>query len=98
MRKDLVSSGRVYVLIAVMGLWGTVIGARLFYLQVVQSADFRERADRQQKKTIPIVPPRGSILDRNWNPLAVSVQVKSVYGVHAKVEDIQATSKVLSSI
>ena len=98
MKKDLVSSRRVYVLIAVMGLWGAVIGTRLFSLQVVQSAYFRKRADSQQKRTIPIVPPRGSILDRNGNALAVSIQVKSVYGVHAEIEDIDATAKTLSSI
>jgi len=98
MKKDLVFSRRVYILIAVMGLWGTVIGARLFFLQVIQSAFFRARADGQQKQTIPIVPPRGAIFDRKGNALAVSVQVKSVYGVHAEVKDVDATAKTLSAI
>ena len=52
MKKEQFLSGRVYLLIAVMGLWGTVIGARLYFLQVVQYGSYRERADEQQQKTI----------------------------------------------
>jgi hypothetical protein len=44
MKKEQFLSRRVYLLISVMGLWGTVIGSRLYFLQVVKSADFRDRA------------------------------------------------------
>jgi len=98
MKKDLVLSRRVYVLVAVMGLWGAVIGARLFFLQVVQSSAFRERADDQQQNVISITPPRGAIFDRKGNTLAVSVQVKSVFAEPPKIKDVVATSKVLASI
>ena len=49
MRKDKSLSRRVYILIAVMGFWGTAIGARLYFLHVVHSADYKERAERQQQ-------------------------------------------------
>jgi cell division protein FtsI (penicillin-binding protein 3) len=98
MKKDPVLLRRVYVLIAVLGLWGTVIGARLYFLQVVQSVDYRQRADDQQQKTINLAPPRGSILDSNGNALAVSVPVKIIYGRPGEIADIPATSKVLATI
>jgi cell division protein FtsI (penicillin-binding protein 3) len=98
MKKDPILLKRVYILIAVMALWGTVIGARLYFLQVVQSGSYRERADKQQQKTVTIIPPRGSILDRNGNPLAVSVPVKSIFARPGEIADVDATAKVLAAI
>ena len=98
MKKDPVLLRRVYVLIAVMGLWGTVIGARLYFLQVVQSASYRERADDQQQRTIRIIPPRGSILDSNGNALAISVPVKTIFARPKEIADVVAAAKALSAI
>jgi cell division protein FtsI (penicillin-binding protein 3) len=98
MKKDPILLRRVYVLIAVMGLWGTVIGARLYFLQVVQSGSYRERADEQQQKAVTIVPPRGSILDSNGNPLAVSVPVKTIFARPGEISDVDAAAKTLSAI
>jgi cell division protein FtsI (penicillin-binding protein 3) len=81
-----------------MGLWGTVIGARLYFLQVVQSRSFRERADEQQQKTITIIPPRGSILDSNGNALAVSVPIKTIFARPREIADVVAAAKALSAI
>lgn len=98
MKKDPVLLRRVYVLIAVMGLWGTVIGARLYFLQVVQSDSYSKRADDQQQKTITIIPPRGSILDSNGNALAVSVPVKTIFARPREIADVVAAAKALSAI
>jgi cell division protein FtsI (penicillin-binding protein 3) len=83
-----------------MGLWGTVIGARLFFLQVVESADFRNRASGQQQKTIDIMPPRGVIYDRNKNELAASIKVKSVFASPKEIpaRERAATAKTLAAI
>jgi len=81
-----------------MGLWGTVIGARLYFLQVVQSDTYRERADDQQQKTITIKPPRGSILDSNGNALAVSVPVKTIFARPTEIADVVEAAKALSAI
>ena len=98
MKNDPVLLRRVYVLIAVLGLWGTVIGARLYFLQVVQSGTYRERANYQQQKTITISPPRGSILDSNGNALAVSVPVKILYAKPDEIADVVATANTLAAI
>jgi len=98
MKKDQFLSRRVYFLIAVMGLWGTVIGARLYFLQVVKSADFRVRAEGQQQHPHDIIPPRGVIYDRTGSELAASVKVKSVFAVPKEVEDLGATARALASL
>ena len=86
------------MLVAVMGLWGTAIGARLYFLQVHESAQFRERATKQQQQTLDISPPRGRIYDRNESELAASITVKSVFAVPSEVQNVENTARVLSSI
>src|SRR5437870_5585868 len=97
MKKDQSLSRRVYILIAVMGLWGTAIGARLYFLHVVHSADYKERAERQQQRTLEVSPRRGNIYDRNGNELAVSIKVDSVFVVPGEIENRKATAKTLAS-
>ena len=96
MKKNSSLSGRVYILIAVMGLWGTAIGTRLYFLHVVHSADYKERAERQQQRTLEVSPRRGNIYDRNGNELAVSIKVDSVFAVPDEIENRKAASKILS--
>src|SRR5262245_19484983 len=98
MKKISGLSGRVYILIAVMGLWGTAIGARLYFLHVVHSADYKQRAERQQQRTLEVSPRRGNIYDRNGNELAVSIKVDSLFAVPDEIEDAEKTAKKLSSV
>src|SRR5262249_11315824 len=89
---------RVYILIVVMALWGAGIAVRLYFLQVVHSADYGQRAQRQQQRTLEVSPRRGVIYDRNGNELAVSIKVDSVFAIPDEIEDIHATAKTLSSL
>ena len=73
--------GEFIVLIGAMVLWALVIGTRLYFLHVVHSADYRQRAERQQQRTLDVSPRRGVIYDRNGNELAVSIKVDSVFAV-----------------
>src|SRR5215831_11725546 len=98
MKRDQQVLRRVYFLISVMGIWGTVIGARLYFLQVVHSADLKLRAERQQQRTLDVSPRRGVIYDRNNNELAVSVKVDSVFAVPDEIKDPENSARVLSRI
>ncbi len=98
MKKDSSLSQRVYFLIAVMGLWGTVIGTRLFFLHVVHSADYRQRAERQQQRILDVSPRRGNIYDRNGNELAVSIKVNSVFAVPEEIDGLNRTAGALSKL
>src|SRR5262245_20293849 len=98
MKKDRYLSRRICILIAIMGLWGTAIGARLYFLHVVHSADYKERAERQQQRTLEVSPRRGNIYDRNGNELAVSIKVDSVFAVPDEIENRQATARTLARL
>ena len=81
-----------------MALWATVIGCRLFFLHVVHSADYKQRAERQQQRTLDLSPRRGVIYDRNGNELAVSVKVDSVFAVPDEIQNLDRTAKTLSAL
>ena len=87
---------RVFVLIGAMALWALVIGARLYFLHVVHSADYRQRAEHQQQRTLDVSPRRGVIYDRNGNELAVSIKVDSVFAVPGEIDNPAATASALS--
>src|SRR5437660_699364 len=89
---------RVYVLILIMALWAVAIGARLYFLHVVHSADYRQRAERQQQRTLELSPRRGVIYDRNGNELAVSIKVDSVFAVPDEIKNPDAAANTLSTI
>src|SRR5215468_12566687 len=98
MKRDSHLLRRVYLLITVMGIWGAVIGARLYFLQVVHSADLKLRAERQQQRALDVSPQRGVIYDRNKNELAISVKVDSVFAVPDEIQNPINTTKILSKI
>jgi cell division protein FtsI (penicillin-binding protein 3) len=98
MKKDSSLTRRVYVLLAVMGIWGAAIGIRLYFLHVVYSDEFKERAERQQQRTLDLSPRRGNIYDRNGNELAVSIKVDSVFAVPSEIDDPAPIAARLSSI
>ncbi len=98
MKIDKTLTRRFSLLIVVMALWAAVIGARLYFLHVVQSADLKQRAERQQQRVLDVSPRRGVIYDRNGNELAVSIRVDSVFAVPDEIENPLATAKKLSSL
>ncbi|MCA9667298.1 MAG: PASTA domain-containing protein [Myxococcales bacterium] len=62
----------------VFGLFSVIIW-RAYSLQVVDGKRMREMAEQQYLKQIQLPPRRGTIYDRHGAPLAVSVDVDSVY-------------------
>ena len=74
----------------------TLLGVRLYYLQVVKGDYYSERAENQRVRFIPIPAPRGAILDRNgkllvdsrptYNVVLSNEPLKSV-NVNERVED-----------
>jgi len=87
-----------------MGLWAAVIGTRLYFLHVVYSADYKQRAERQQQRTVEVSPRRGVIYDRNGSELAVSIKADSIFAVPDEIEDLKspgraaATARTLSAL
>ncbi|MBD2163263.1 penicillin-binding protein 2 [Calothrix membranacea FACHB-236] len=60
-------------------LMTSVIGVRLAYLQIVEGANHRKRAESNRVRMIPKQPERGNIFDRNGKLLASTRYSRSVY-------------------
>lgn len=74
------------------------IAGRAVYLQVYLAPQLQARADQQRQQVIKLAPQRGSIFDRNGDPLAVSLAAESLYADPALIKDPSATAHKLSSL
>lgn len=53
--------------------------ARAFWLQAVMRSEYAAMAVRQHRETVVVPAPRGTIFDRNGDPLAIGEQAMTVY-------------------
>ena len=83
---------RVWVPAAVLGLFALVILARLIQLQILQHDAYAAQAKAELQGQDVISARRGSILDRNGNVLAVSVDTWDVY-VNRRAWEVEADAK-----
>jgi cell division protein FtsI (penicillin-binding protein 3) len=89
---------RIRVLVWVAFIWAALILARLVQLQVVQHSKFAEMARDQQQKVEEIKAPRGAILDRYGQRLAMSLPAESVVVDPLRVPDLSVAADVLSKV
>ena len=80
-------------------LFGFVlIGCRLFYLQVFQSDAGAYQVQRQHQKSVMVQPDRGVIVDRHGHPLALNVDVPSVYVNSGSLKNPRQTAQALAPV
>lgn len=72
----------------------TILGVRLYYLQVVQGEHYMEKAENQRVRFIPIPAPRGAILDRNGKILVDSRPTYNVVLSNEPIKSIDVTERV----
>lgn len=87
---DGVGRGRLAVL---AGVWLCAFGlllVRMVDLQIVRAGALGRLAVRQQLESLRLPGRRGLILDRAGRPLAVNVEVDSVYAVPSAIDDPEA--------
>jgi cell division protein FtsI (penicillin-binding protein 3) len=72
------------------------VGVRLVWIQVVQASELAKTAQRQRTRDIVLPARRGSIFDREGQPLAVTSDAKTVYADPGAVEDATATASALA--
>ena len=82
---------RVMVLQGVVLFCFLLLGARLFYLQVIRHDDLLEQAENNRTAILPTVPNRGTILDRNGIVLANNYSAYTLEITPSKVKDLEAT-------
>src|SRR5687767_244472 len=71
-----------------------VLGARLYYLQVVKGDYYSERAENQRIRFIPIPAPRGAILDRNGKLLVDSRPTYNVTLANEPLKKIDVRERI----
>jgi cell division protein FtsI (penicillin-binding protein 3) len=71
---------RLYTVLMVLALASTALVVRAVDLQVVRKDFYQDQGDARYLRDIPIVVSRGTIFDRNGEPLAVSTPVESIWG------------------
>ena len=89
---------RLRIFAAFLVLWAAAVVGRLVQLQIVQGPRYRSRAQRQQERRIEVSGRRGAILDREGRPLAVSIEVPSVYAIPDEVENAPALADNLAPL
>ncbi len=76
-----------YILIFLVML---VIGARLWYLQIMNGSEYRQQAERNRLRFVRLQPPRGKILDRNGRLLAGVKPCFNICIVRKDVKNMEA--------
>lgn len=71
-----------------------ILGARLYYLQIVKGSYYTDRAESQRVRLIPIPAPRGAILDRNGKMLVDSRPTYNVVLSNEPLKSIQVSERV----
>jgi cell division protein FtsI/penicillin-binding protein 2 len=91
------SRARALVLLIVVSLLATTVGARLVWWQVVEHERLATMALHQlaQEQTLPAQ--RGEITDRNGELLATSVELQSVFVIPPSIEDPGLAAALLAS-
>jgi cell division protein FtsI (penicillin-binding protein 3) len=77
-------------------LWGGAIFYKLISLQVLHHKEYVRQARQHQEVVREIPAPRGTIFDRNGQPLAMSIPTESVYVNPKKVPDIGVAADLLA--
>ena len=89
---------RLAILAGLVLLWGGAIFGKLISLQVVHHREYQALARSRQELLIEIPAPRGTVFDRNGQPLAMSVPAESVHVNPLKVPDLDLGSEILSLV
>ena len=92
------SRARALVLLLVVVLVATGIGARLVFWQVLEQPHLAELASRQLAQHEELPAERGEITDVNGELLATSVELQSVFATPPTVRDPDATARAVAEV
>lgn len=74
-----------------------LVGLRLVWIQAIAAPKLSEKAFNQRLKDIELPPRRGTIYDREGEPLAVSIEAKTVFVSPNQIKDKEGVAKALES-
>jgi cell division protein FtsI (penicillin-binding protein 3) len=86
---------RLYFLAVGCTVWALIIAGQLFHLQILDHARLRKEAQKQSDRTVTLKPRRGSIVDRNDRPFAISVDAPSIFADPSAMRDRREAAQKL---
>jgi cell division protein FtsI (penicillin-binding protein 3) len=86
---------RVVLLTRAFLLWALILAGKLVHLHVWRHAELAAAARQQHNGTETIPAPRGKILDRTGQTLALSVPVESAFADPRDIDDIDSAAEQL---
>ncbi|MCB1023185.1 MAG: penicillin-binding protein 2 [Acidobacteria bacterium] len=89
---------RYMFIVAFFIFWIGAIGVRLVHLQVNQHDKFRKQALGQRRDVVETKMLRGTIFDRNERPIAMSVEVNSLYADPMEIDDVDDAAKKIGAV
>jgi cell division protein FtsI (penicillin-binding protein 3) len=92
------STNRLLILGISLAGWAAIVVLRLFQLQVLAHDKYERLGQAQQERLEPMDAPRGAILDRNGNYLAISSPSKFVVVNPARIPDKNIAAALLARI
>lgn len=89
-------SGRHLVLFLLFAAAFTAVAGRLVWVQAVAAPKYAEAALSQRLKDLELPARRGTIYDREGEPLAVSVDARTIYVAPNRIKDKEGTARALA--
>ena len=81
-----------------LAVWMVAVVARLYYLQIIQYISLLSRAQKQQQHTVRLAPERGTIFDRQMQPLAMTRAAESIFAAPAEILNRGMVANLLAAI
>lgn len=88
---------RLIILLLFSLIFSFLLLGRVFWIQFVRGDELKERALNQWTSDVPVEPKRGTVYDRNKNPLAISATVDTVVASPPDIKDIETIANLLST-
>ncbi|PKQ28200.1 MAG: hypothetical protein CVT63_03905 [Candidatus Anoxymicrobium japonicum] len=98
MAKKKTFDKRFTTVVVVLFLGFAFIAGKLVLIQVIQAAHYKKLASEQRDKTIKVIPPRGVIMDRDGEVLAISEECSTVYATPYLVKDKKCVSRKIARV
>jgi len=97
-RKRSQLSGRFAFLLFVFSALLLGIVSRLLWIQVIEAPAYAAKATAQRMRDIVLPARRGTIYDREGEPLAISVDAKTIYASPDTIKDKVGTARAIASV
>src|SRR5438105_4462688 len=96
MREEKVSAGKLHATQYIVVLMLAVLATGMWRLQILGAEGYRQLAEANRIRKIPILAPRGKILDREGRLLVDNYPSVSCYLLREQVKDLQSDIPLIS--